>query len=139
MLWMLPDVLLRACALVQASELQPWWSARTTPLTRRRSWPFARSSAGKGCQKTSIWAIVGDDNKFSATDAEPRVVTHLGRRDPEGCVDIARSFSSRRAKMEEDPHKIPEIPGEDHAEFREPFVRSHPDVCESFNWMPSPL
>ena len=30
--------------------------------------------------------------------------------------------------MEEDPSKVPEIPGEDHAEFRETFVSRHPDV-----------
>ena len=30
--------------------------------------------------------------------------------------------------MEEDPSKVPEIPGEDHAEFRETFVARHPDV-----------
>jgi hypothetical protein len=37
-------------------------------------------------------------------------------------------FAARRAKMEEDPSKVPEIPGEDHAEFRETFVKRHPDV-----------
>ena len=30
--------------------------------------------------------------------------------------------------MEEDPSKVPEIPGEDYAEFREVFVNRHPDV-----------
>ena len=30
--------------------------------------------------------------------------------------------------MEEAPSKVPEIPGEDHAEFRETFVSRHPDV-----------
>jgi len=33
------------------------------------------------------------------------------------CQDGRRSFS-----------KVPEIPGEDHAEFREQFVHKHPDV-----------
>ena len=28
--------------------------------------------------------------------------------------------------MEEDPSKVPEIPGEDHAEFRDTFVARHP-------------
>jgi hypothetical protein len=35
-------------------------------------------------------------------------------------------FAARRAKMEEDPSKVPEIPGEDHAEFRDTFVARHP-------------
>lgn len=30
--------------------------------------------------------------------------------------------------MEEDPSKVPEIPGEDHAEFRQQFIDRHPDV-----------
>ena len=30
--------------------------------------------------------------------------------------------------MEEDPSKVPAIPGDDHAEFREQFVTKHPDV-----------
>ena len=30
--------------------------------------------------------------------------------------------------MEEDPTKVPEIPGDDHAEFRDQFVTRHPDV-----------
>ena len=37
-------------------------------------------------------------------------------------------FAARRAKMEEDPSKVPEIHGEDHAEFRETFVKRRPDV-----------
>ena len=34
--------------------------------------------------------------------------------------------------MEEDPSKIPEIPGKDHAEFRETFVSAHPDVILTY-------
>ena len=30
--------------------------------------------------------------------------------------------------MEEDPTKVPQIPGDDHAEFRDQFVTRHPDV-----------
>ena len=44
------------------------------------------------------------------------------------CSTMQDHFASRRAKMEEDPSKVPEIPGEDHAEFREVFVNRHPDV-----------
>ena len=41
---------------------------------------------------------------------------------------LQEHFAARRAKMEEDPSKVPEIPGDDHAEFREQFVARHPDV-----------
>ena len=44
------------------------------------------------------------------------------------CSTMQDHFAARRARMEEDPPKIPEIPGEDHAEFREIFVGRHPDV-----------
>jgi len=44
------------------------------------------------------------------------------------CSTMQDHFATRRAKMEEDPSKVPEIPGEDHAEFREVFVSRHPDV-----------
>jgi hypothetical protein len=37
-------------------------------------------------------------------------------------------FATRRARMEEDPHKIPEIPQDDHSEFRAKFIESHPDM-----------
>ena len=44
------------------------------------------------------------------------------------CSTMQDHFAGRRAKMEEDPSKVPEIPGEDHAEFRDTFVARHPDV-----------
>ena len=34
--------------------------------------------------------------------------------------------ATKSKAMEEDPSKVPEIPGEDHAEFRETFVSRHP-------------
>ena len=44
------------------------------------------------------------------------------------CSTMQDHFAARRAKMEEDPSTVPEIPGEDHAEFRDTFVARHPDV-----------
>ena len=44
------------------------------------------------------------------------------------CSTMQDHLAARRAKMEEDPSKVPEIPGEDHAEFREQFIARHPDV-----------
>ena len=44
------------------------------------------------------------------------------------CHALQTQFATRRAKMEEDPTKIPEMAQEDHAEFRGRFVRTHPDV-----------
>ena len=44
------------------------------------------------------------------------------------CSTMQDHFAARRAKMEEDPSKVPEIPGEDHAQFRETFAGRRPDV-----------
>eukprot|EP00913_Durusdinium_trenchii_P031329 g29336.t1 len=44
------------------------------------------------------------------------------------CQALQTQFASRRARMEEDPTKVPEMAQEDHAEFRARFVRTHPDV-----------
>ena len=44
------------------------------------------------------------------------------------CSTMQDHFAARRAKMEEDPSKVPEIPGEDHAAFRDTFVARHPDI-----------
>ena len=44
------------------------------------------------------------------------------------CHALQGQFATRRARMEEDPNKIPEMAQEDHAEFRTRFVTAHPDV-----------
>eukprot|EP00438_Fugacium_kawagutii_P023814 Skav204935 [mRNA] locus=scaffold2514:68997:87350:+ [translate_table: standard] len=44
------------------------------------------------------------------------------------CHALQGQFATRRARMEEDPNKIPELAQEDHAEFRNRFVTAHPDV-----------
>ena len=44
------------------------------------------------------------------------------------CHALQTQFATRRAKMEEDPSKVPEMAQEGHAEFRGRFVRNHPDV-----------
>ena len=41
---------------------------------------------------------------------------------------LSTCLSQRRAKMEEDPHKIPGIPQEDHGDFRACFRVAHPDA-----------
>ena len=44
------------------------------------------------------------------------------------CQALNACFAQRRAKMEEDPHKIPEISQEDHGDFRSRFIQAHPDT-----------
>ena len=86
--------------------------------------------------KTTVRAIVGDGSKFGATDAERELSLTLVAAIWKAVSTLQDHFSLRRAKMEEDPRKIPEMPGEDHAEFRELFVRSRPDVLLTYHREP---
>ena len=80
--------------------------------------------------KATLKAIVGDDTKFGAdAPAQELSLTLLTWK---SASVLQEHISARRAKMEEDPSKIPEIPGEDHAEFREIFVTQHPDMILTY-------
>ena len=76
--------------------------------------------------KTTLKTIVADETKLGATEAAQELsLTSLAA--VEDVLNSSRTLR-RRAKMEEDPTKVPEIPGDHHAEFREQFVARHPDV-----------
>ena len=78
--------------------------------------------------KTTIKALIADHTKLGADGpAQELALTSLAAV-WKTCSTMQDHFAARRAKMEEDPSKVPEIPGEDHAEFRETFVARHPDV-----------
>ena len=78
--------------------------------------------------KTSIRTIVADPAKLGTdAPAQELALTNLAAV-WKTCSTMQDHFAARRAKMEEDPSKVPEIPGEDHAEFRDTFVARHPDV-----------
>ena len=50
------------------------------------------------------------------------------------CQALNTCFAQRRAKMEEDPHKVPELSQETHGDFRAQFMIAHPDaVVNSWN------
>ena len=78
--------------------------------------------------KATLKAIVGDDTKFGADAPAQELSLTLLTAVWKSASVLQEHISARRAKMEEDPSKIPEIPGEDHAEFREIFVTQHPDM-----------
>eukprot|EP00435_Cladocopium_sp_Y103_P044913 s60_g12.t1 len=78
--------------------------------------------------KATIKNLVPDHAKFGTdAPAQELALTSLAAV-WKTCCTMQDHFAARRAKMEEDPSKVPEIPGEDHAEFREVFVGRHPDV-----------
>ena len=100
-------------------------------------------AAEVGLRSLDQWAVLGD----SITDVKQTLKNlipdpaRLGANGPaqelavtsmvavwKTCSALQEHFAARRAKMEEDPSKVPEIPGDDHAEFRDLFVQAHPDV-----------
>jgi hypothetical protein len=78
--------------------------------------------------KQTLNRIVPDPARFGADAAAQELALTNLTAVWKTCSTLQEHFASRRAKMEEDPSKVPEIPGEDHAEFREQFVHKHPDV-----------
>eukprot|EP00913_Durusdinium_trenchii_P004667 g4332.t1 len=77
--------------------------------------------------KEGIKALIPAD-QLGAVQAERDLATMQLAAVWLACQALQTQFASRRARMEEDPNKIPELAQEDHAEFRARFVRVHPDV-----------
>ena len=81
----------------------------------------------------AVKAIVGDDSKFGADVAAQELsLTMLAGVWKPASPTLQEHISARGAKMEEDLSKIPEIPGEDCAEFRQIFVNQHPDIVLTY-------
>ena len=78
--------------------------------------------------KTTLKTLVEDVTKLGDTGASQELSLTSLAAVWKTCSSLQEHFAARRAKMEEDPSKVPEIPGDDHAEFREQFVGRHPDV-----------
>ena len=78
--------------------------------------------------KDTLKVIIGDDSLLGPDQAARELALTSLASIWKSCSTLQEHFASRRAKMEEDPTKVPEIPGDDHAEFREQFVSKHPDV-----------
>ena len=78
--------------------------------------------------KTTLKTLINDDAKLGANHAVQELSLTSLAAVWKPCSSLQEHFAARRAKMEEDPNKVPEIPEDDHAEFREQFVGRHPDV-----------
>ena len=78
--------------------------------------------------KTTMKTLINDDTKLGPNHATQELSLTSLAAVWKTCSSLQEHFAARRAKMEEDPTKVPEIPGDDHAEFREQFVGRHPDV-----------
>lgn len=78
--------------------------------------------------KQTLRTVIADEDKLGDNAAARELALTALAAVWKTCSSLQDHFASRRAKMEEDPSKAPEIPGDDHAEFRESFVARHPDV-----------
>ncbi|OLP84362.1 hypothetical protein AK812_SmicGene34786 [Symbiodinium microadriaticum] len=105
---------------------------------------LCRLSADKGLLTVEMFAMLGQDlssaketlRKLWEADMSPLGADAASQELSvmslaavwQAAQALQTQYASRRARMEEDPNKIPELSQEDHAEFRDPFVRVHPDV-----------
>ena len=88
---------------------------------------FAMLGDSASAAKEAIKALIPQDELGATTAARDLAVMQLAAVWL-ACQALQTQFASRRARMEEDPTKVPEMAQEDHAEFRARFVRAHPDV-----------
>ncbi|OLP82470.1 hypothetical protein AK812_SmicGene36878 [Symbiodinium microadriaticum] len=105
---------------------------------------LCRLSADKGLLTVEMFAMLGQDlssaketlRKLWEADMSPLGADAASQELSvmslaavwQAAQALQTQYASRRARMEEDPNKIPELSQEDHAEFRDRFVRVHPDV-----------
>ena len=105
---------------------------------------LCRLSADKGLLTVEMFAMLGQDlssaketlRKLWEADMSPLGADAASQELAvmslaavwQAAQALQTQYASRRARMEEDPNKIPELSQEDHAEFRDRFVRVHPDV-----------
>ena len=103
---------------------------------------LCKAAADAGFLKVEFVAMLGDTSatvkanirtlieeaKLGANAAEIELSLMQLSAVWQACSALQNQFASRRARMEEDPNKIPEMAQEDHAEFRSRFVTAHPDV-----------
>ena len=103
---------------------------------------LCRSAADGGLLSVEIFAMLGDTAQAVKTSLRTMIAeADLGTTDAarelalmqlaavwHACHALQGQFATRRARMEEDPNKVPEMAQEDHAEFRARFVQAHPDV-----------
>ena len=78
--------------------------------------------------KTTLATVVADQDRLGASEASRELSLTALAAVWKVCSTLQEHSAARQAKMEEDPSKVPEIPGDDHAEFREQFTGKHPDV-----------
>ena len=103
---------------------------------------LCRAAADSGLLSVEVFAMLGDaaaavknalrtvipTAALGANAAEQELALMQLAAVWHSCHALQGQFATRRARMEEDPNKVPEMAQEDHAEYRARFVTAHPDV-----------
>ena len=86
------------------------------------------------------FALLGKDQDAFETKIEALLPTELGADSTkvqnmtllavvwDGCKDVKQFKLTQRMRLQEEPHKIPEIHSTDFSDMRERFITAHPDV-----------
>lgn len=88
---------------------------------------FAMLGDAAGAVKDTLKGLIPTD-QLGDTDAARELAVMQLAAVWHACHALQGQFALRRARMEEDPNKVPEMAQEDHSEFRARFVQAHPDV-----------
>ena len=78
--------------------------------------------------RTSFTILAGGPDQLGPDDRAREMVLVQVVAVWKSSAALKECFDTRRAKMEEDPHKIPALGQEDHGDFRQRFINDHPDV-----------
>ena len=77
--------------------------------------------------RASFTILAGGEENLGATPRDREMCLVQAVAVWKSSCALKDCFDTRRAKMEEDPHKIPALGQEDHGDFRARFVEAHPD------------
>ena len=78
--------------------------------------------------KDTLKVLSPEENAFGDTPAVRELTYMTLAAVWQACSAMQSSFATRRARMEEDPSKVPEMSSDDHSAMRRAFVATHPDV-----------
>ena len=78
--------------------------------------------------KETFKTMLDLEDKLGSTVSEKALNLTLIAAVWKNCTVLQDHFATRRARMEEDPSKVPEIGADDHGDFRLTFTKAHPDV-----------
>lgn len=128
--------------IYSSKEDTPELAVRQILVKARVKEPLRRLVADKGLLDPDMWAAVSDNLDGFKSNIERLLTTQaLGATEEEKeaslialgsawrkCSSMAMARDSRRTRLEEDPHQIPEMGTADVGQMRIAFTTNHPDA-----------